>query len=130
MENDNTAQAIIDRLSQRNVSDKEIDELLDKANSTGGISKEQLGKIQSMASAKKGNKVIEYDNPIMSPEEISAKIEDVRDKKDLLEKRKELKKITNKLKENREKPRSQNQESTQQNGLNAMQLANLRGKSM
>lgn len=66
MSNTNQLDAILSRLGEHNVSDKEIDELVTTADSSAKDSKDgtiqdKLNEVRAKASAKKGNKEIIYD---------------------------------------------------------------------
>lgn len=71
--------SIIDKLCERNVSDEELDKILEMTRRMAGMSAEDLRKAEAMAAAKNGNQEIAY-NDIQLPNgnSISDKLEEVK----------------------------------------------------
>lgn len=61
MSNTSQLDAILSRLGEHNVSDKEIDKLVATAESAKDSNQDKLNEVRARASAKKGNKEIIYD---------------------------------------------------------------------
>ena len=76
--NKNSLSVLVDRLLQRNIPDYEIDSIVDTARGIVDLSSDQLGKIETIASAKRGNRIIEYHNNLTSHEPVSDKMEELK----------------------------------------------------